>query len=221
MTTDHACQEAARRAAGAISAVRAVLPAPELPAEEPEPGPDQDLPVVLRQYLGVPERPARPVALEPPPEPVLPAVPDSVGAVVLLLFLEGMRSEMTGTLSVWYASLARRLPEVLSTSSDEPWTRNWDGVTALKTGAHEVLTALMGVGSGTASSALAARMALVEDVLCGAFRRLSVPCSAAGRCARELHDATASLYGLAACAAPCHDEEAIAQGDFGRARIVR
>lgn len=204
VTTDYACQAAAQQAAGGIAGVRAVLvPAPRSAARQ------DDLPIVLRQYLGVPDRP------EGPPEPEVwdpPPAPASMGTAVLLVLLDGLRAELEGSLPEWYSSLFDRIPQALGAPSatarqgpsSSGWTEDWQNTAALQHGAHEVLTALRSCASASGSagsSALAVRLALVEDILCGALRRMNVPFDTAARCASELAAATASIYGLSSPAA--------------------
>ncbi|MEU8530477.1 hypothetical protein AB0C77_33550 [Streptomyces sp. NPDC048629] len=197
MTTDYACQAAAEQAGDGITHVRALL----VPAR-PSAAPEDDLPVMYRHYLGVPGRaPDR-----PEPDMDSPVVRESMGAAMLLVFLDGLRAELQGALPDWYAGLQERIPQALGAPGRgrgphpvRPLTESWAYTTALQQGAHEVLTALRGcasVAGSAGSNALAVRVALVEDVLCGALKRLTVPWDTAALCAGALAAATASLYGI-------------------------
>ncbi|MFE9093529.1 hypothetical protein [Streptomyces sp. NPDC007264] len=192
MPTDYACQTAAEQAARAIAPVYALL----APERDRPPAEDEAMPVVLRSYLGTPDRfPGRRRALEPP------AVNTSMGAAVLLLFLDGVRAELTGSMAHWHATLPRRLSDALGVpgaSSGRPRAGGWQSTAELQKGAEEVLTDLVGRARGgpVGPADLTARLVLIEDVVSGALRRMSVPPDAGIRCAAELSAAAGSLFGV-------------------------
>ncbi|MFE6286660.1 hypothetical protein [Streptomyces sp. NPDC057877] len=186
MPTDYACHTAAEQAAHSLGPVSAVL-APDRngPSAEVE-----VMPVVLRNYLG---------AGRPTPATVrtgAPVVGVTTGALVLRLCLEGMRAEMEGALALWHGSLRQRLPEVLNRGGAA--AREWQALQELQSDAQEVLTYLARRERGGQAGArmLGGQVALMEDVLSGALRRLSVPAESAGQCASGLAGAVGSLFGL-------------------------
>ncbi|MFD1660649.1 hypothetical protein ACFSL4_21160 [Streptomyces caeni] len=194
MPTDYACQAAAEQAARAIAPVCALL-APERGRPLAE---DEAMPVVLRSYLGVDRSSGagRRRGAQPP------AVSASMGAAVLLLFLDGVRAELAGALPNWHGTLPRHLSDALGLPaagvSGRQRTGGWQSTAELQKGAEDVLTALVGRARGApvGPADLTARLALIEDVMCGALRRMAVPPDAAIRCAAELSAAGGSLFGV-------------------------
>lgn len=193
MPTDYACQTAAEQAARAIAPVCAVL-APQRGRPSAE---DEAMPVVLRSYLGVDRSGA---GRRRGPEP--PAVSASMGAAVLLLFLDGVRAELAGALTNWHGTLPRHLSDALGLpaagASGRQRTGGWQSTAELQKGAEDVLTALVGRARGgpVGPADLTARLALIEDVMCGALRRMAAPPDTAIRCAAELSAAAGSLFGV-------------------------
>ncbi|GGL93073.1 hypothetical protein GCM10010129_41040 [Streptomyces fumigatiscleroticus] len=196
--TDHACRTAAERAAHCLAPVRSLL----LPADDREPSPAEVMPVVLRNYLGAGARP--PAARTPGagrPEPVSIAT----GATALLMCLDGLRAELTGTMAAWHAELGRRLHAMLADPRPSGrQTDSWQVLGDLKLRAQEVLTAVVDHGRPETAGPrlLVARFALLEDALSGVLRRISVPAEPAVTCASALTAAAGLLFGLALT----HDE---------------
>ncbi|MEU5364257.1 hypothetical protein ABZ354_12335 [Streptomyces sp. NPDC005925] len=188
MPTDYACQTAAERAAHCLTPVCAVL-APGRRTSDPE---AEVMPVVLRNYLGA--GPAAPTA----PRVSAPVVRITTGAAVLRLCLDGLRAEMEGSLALWHASVVQQLPQILKRAQASK--ADWAVLQELQSAAQEVLTHLAGVAPHSSSWArsLGGQVALLEDVLSGALRRLSVPPEYAASCASGLASAVASLFGLVA-----------------------
>ncbi|MCC3650521.1 MULTISPECIES: hypothetical protein [Streptomyces] len=196
MPTDYACQAAAERAARGITPVRDIL-VPFRPQQQQE-----DVPVVLRSYLGVQSN-GGPNGGGPAAHP---PVSTNMGAAVLLVFLDGLRSEMSGVLSEWYADLAVRLPQTLgapAAGGQAPARQpgGWQTMADLQNSAQEVLTDLSGRARG-GPGALNVRLALVEDTLSGALRRMNVPADVAIGSAGELVVSAGSLFGLQTRPAP-------------------
>ncbi|NJQ02696.1 hypothetical protein [Streptomyces zingiberis] len=194
MPTDYACQAAAERAARGVAPVRDVL-VPLRPQQQ------EDVPVVLRSYLGM-QGPGR----NGGGGPAQPPVSHVMGAAVLLVLLDGLRAEMSGALSEWYADLAVRLPRTLGApaaggQAPRQQPGNWQIMTDLQTNAQEVLTDFSGRARG-GPGALNVRLALVEDSLSGALRRMNVPAGTAVDSAGELVVAAGSLFGLSTRPAP-------------------
>ncbi|MDG9715496.1 hypothetical protein [Streptomyces sp. DH24] len=191
MPTDYACHTAAEQAAQSLAPVCAVL-APDRPASGSE---AEVMPVVLRNYLG-----ARPAAPAVPRAGSAPTVRVTTGAAVLRLCLDGLRAEMEGSLALWHTNVIQQLPEVLRQGKGKASKAEWEVLQELQLSAQEVLTQLAGRGRNGASGArmLGGQVALLEDVLCGALRRLSVPAEAAAAGAGGLARAVASLFGLVA-----------------------
>jgi hypothetical protein len=150
------------------------------------------MPVVLRNYLGA--GPTAPSTLRAS----TPKVGVTTGAAVLRLCLDGLRAEMEGALALWHTGLIQRLPGVLGGTGASK--AQWEALQELQSGAQEVLTCLARRGRNGASGArmLGGQVALLEDVVCGALRRLSVPPESAAACASGLAAAVGSLFGLAA-----------------------
>lgn len=185
MPTDYACQTAAERAAHCLTPVCAVL-APERRGSVQE---TEVMPVVLRNYLG-----AGPVA-PAVPRASTPTVRTTTGAAVLRLCLDGLRAEMDGSLAQWHAGLVRQLPAVLK--NGQASNAEWTVLQGLQFTAQDMLTHLAGrAPQGSSILALGTQVALLEDVLSGALRRLSVPAEHAATCASGLSAAVASLFGL-------------------------
>lgn len=186
MPTDYACQTAAEQAAHCLAPVCAVL----APGERTSAYDAEVMPVVLRNYLGA--GPAAPATVRAN----APRVGVKTGAAVLRLCLDGLRAEMEGALALWHTNLIQRLPEVLSQS--EASEKEWQVLQELQHGAQEVLTHLARQGPNGPSGArmLGGQVALLEDVLSGALRRLSVPAEPAAECANGLAGAVGSLFGL-------------------------
>ncbi|MGP4111861.1 hypothetical protein ACTWP5_13205 [Streptomyces sp. 4N509B] len=204
MPTDHACQAAAEEAARGITPVRALLsPAHAAPAPRPA-ADDEDVPVMIRQYLGGGFSPGREAngssaAEAPSPEPVGTAA----GGAVLLTFLEGLRADLGGTLVEWYAELMVRVPHALSVVATvapeleppgEP--SEWKVLSELKTLGQELLTVLARLRPNDRVSQLSWRLALVEDAFAGALRRLDVPPGVSARAAADVAAAAGSLFGM-------------------------
>lgn len=185
MPTDYACHAAAEQAANSLGPVCAVL-APDRNGPEAE---AEVMPVMLRNYLGA----GRP---QPTFRAGIPVVGVAKGAMVLRLCLDGLRAEMDGTLVLWHASLRQRLPEVLSQARGA--AREWQVLQELQSDSQEVLTYLARRDrSGQAGARmLGEQVALMEDVLSGALRRLSVPAGSADECASGLAGAVGALFGL-------------------------
>jgi hypothetical protein len=184
--TDYACQTAAERAAHCLGPVCAVL----APDERASPAEAEVLPVVLRNYLGA--GPAAPSA----PRASSAVVGVTTGAAVLRLCLDGLRAEMQGALAMWHTALMQQLPELLRQGKASK--AQWDVLQELQFGAQDVLTHLARRGPNGASGTrmLGEQVALLEDVLCGALRRMSVPVEPAAACASGLAAAVGSLFGL-------------------------
>ncbi|MEV6963243.1 hypothetical protein AB0M97_29615 [Streptomyces sp. NPDC051207] len=186
MPTDYACQTAAEQAAHCLAPVCAVL-APDERAASAE---AEVMPVVLRNYLGA--GPTAPTA----PRASTPVVGVTTGAAVLRLCLDGLRAEMEGALAMWHTRLIQQLPEVLRRGKGPK--AQWEALQELQYGAQEVLTHLSRRDPNGPSGArmLGGQVALLEDVLCGALRRMSVPMEPAAACAGGLAAAVGSLFGL-------------------------
>ncbi|MFB8776487.1 hypothetical protein [Streptomyces broussonetiae] len=187
MPTDYACHTAAEQAAHCLTPVCSVL----VPDAHGAPAEAEVMPVVLRNYLG---------AGRPAPTTVragTAVVGVATGALVLRICLDGLRAEMEGTLARWHGQLIQRLPEVLN--RQKTTAREWQVLQDLQSDAQEVLTHLARRERGAAPGArmLGGQVALLEDALCGALRRLSVPMESAEPCASGLAKAVGSLFGLA------------------------
>ncbi|PGH51891.1 hypothetical protein CRI70_04160 [Streptomyces sp. Ru87] len=134
-----------------------------------------------------------------------------MGGAVLLIFLDGLRADMSGTLSDWYSALSHRLPQTLGAPSaggqqapraNQP--SGWQVMADLQNSAQEVLTSLVGYshGGNSGPGALNVRLALIEDVLAGVLRRMAIPADMATWSAGELAVATGSLFGGSTRPAP-------------------
>ena len=218
MPTDYACQSAVELAARGIAPVRAYVTdqrqhtrsAPEPVPPEPQ---DVDLPPTLRAYLGQgypSTRAAEPVAdahtvaegrafAGEPPEP---AASQAHGAAVLLLFLDGVRADLAGSLAAWRAGLGGQLSRIIGLEDEGNATvgavSGWRALSDVQRRAQEVLTALAEVPrtEPLRSGELYQRLAVVEDVVAAMLGRLSVPEDLRNRCVGELAGATGSLFGF-------------------------
>ncbi|NBM14714.1 hypothetical protein [Streptomyces sp. GC420] len=197
MPTDYACQAASERAAQALTHVRAAIAPAQSNAASQE-----DIPVVLRSYLGVSSRSADANAYAARPA----AVGVATGSLVLVILLEGLQAEMNGAMAQWYATLPDRLAEALDVP--QPGNRqapprrrppsSWETLKELQNTSQEVLTSLMGPARGGASGpgALVMRLTLIQDITSAAMRRMAVPVETADWAAEELAIAAASLFGV-------------------------
>ncbi|MEV0175485.1 hypothetical protein AB0I00_30780 [Streptomyces sp. NPDC050803] len=193
MPTDHACRAAAEQAARCLAPVRSVL----VPDDRMESSPAEVMPVVLRNYLGANARPPA----ERTPGAASPArVGVATGAAALQSCLDGLCAEMTGALTAWHAELGRHLHTLL-TDPRATGRRGdaWQPLADLQLRAQEALTTVADRGRHGAAGPrlLVARFALLEDAVCGALRRITVPADTAAACAIGLTTAAGSLFGLA------------------------
>jgi hypothetical protein len=200
--TDHACQAAAEQAARGITPVRAVL-APPLPAPAPRP-PEEDIPIVIRQYLdpgGAYAREEETPATADPPEPE--PVGTAMGGVVLITFLDGLRTDLTGSIAEWYAELMIRIPHALSLAATmAPEMRpprmpsEWQAMAELKKLGEELLTVIARMRPEDRVNQISWRLALVEDTFAGALRRLDIPVDLSVRSATDVAAAALSMFGM-------------------------
>jgi hypothetical protein len=190
--TDHACHAAAEQTAHGITPVRALL-VPVRHSPEPPPQ-DEDIPIVIRQYLdphGVYARNReedKAAAQERrAPEPVSPAM----GGGVLVTFLDGLRADLGGGIAEWYAELRGRIPRVLSSAPSE-----WQVLDELKKLGEEVVTVLARIHRDDRVNQLSWRLDLVEDAFAGALRRLDIPLDTSASSAADVATAASSLFGM-------------------------
>jgi hypothetical protein len=199
--TDHACLAAAEEAARGITPVRAVLaPVGRPPAPRPL---EDDVPIVIRQYLD----PGGVYGHERETAETGPATPEpadtATGAVVLAMFLDGLRADLMGTIAEWYAELLIRVPHALSVPAamapeqePPPAPSEWQALTELKKLGEELLTVIARVPPNDRVNQLSWRLSLAEDAFAGALRRLDVPVEVSVASAAEVSAAGGSLFGL-------------------------
>ncbi|MGW2745317.1 hypothetical protein [Streptomyces sp. NPDC001450] len=129
----------------------------------------------------------------------------SVGAVVLLVFLDGLHAELRGTLSNWHSSAGDTVRSALGMPASQTEAGSQRGQPTLRqtlalvrARAQQVLTALADPTRNTPvrPGELPRRLNLVEDAFAGALRRTAVPEETAVRCSAGLAQAAGSLFGV-------------------------
>ncbi|MEU3936546.1 hypothetical protein AB0E85_31600 [Streptomyces sp. NPDC029044] len=169
MPTDYACQHAAERAAESVDLLRAFL------------------------HPGRPGEGGAAVGFDDWP----------MGASALLVILSGLQADTPGELTQWHAGIGYRIREALGLhvpGADSPCRgrqpRGWEALAAVQHKARELLTDLAEPGRLGRPAEFSRHLHLVEDAFAGALRRMGVPEESSVRCAAEMSEAAASLFGL-------------------------
>ncbi|WP_460070388.1 hypothetical protein [Streptomyces sp. YKOK-I1] len=132
-----------------------------------------------------------------------------LGAAALLVVLAGLRADRPGELTLWHAHAGERIREALGpfvarTEGLRPQRqpRGWEALAMVQQRAQELLTDLADGSRLGRPGELSGQLALVEDALAGALRRMAVPEAASTRCAAALAETAGSLFGLRPSAPP-------------------
>ncbi|MFI5678718.1 hypothetical protein [Streptomyces cellulosae] len=135
----------------------------------------------------------------------------TLGASALLVVLAGLQADRPGELTLWHAHAGDRIREALGllvarTEGLRPrrQPRGWEALAIVQQKAQELLTDLADGSRLGRPGDLSGRLALVEDALAGALRRMAVPEEASTRCAAGLAEAAGSLFGLRSAPPPRH-----------------
>ncbi|WP_432191914.1 hypothetical protein [Streptomyces sp. bgisy027] len=132
-----------------------------------------------------------------------------LGASALLVVLAGLQADRPGELTLWHARAGDRIRQALGlpgagTEGLRPGRqpRGWEALAVVQQKAQELLTDLADGSRLGRPGELSRQLALVEDALAGALRRMTVPEEASTRCAGALAEAAGSLFGLRPSARP-------------------
>ncbi|MFF6952289.1 hypothetical protein ACFZAD_26985 [Streptomyces iakyrus] len=169
MPTDYACQHAAERAAESADLLRAFL------------------------RSGRPGGGGAAVGFDDWP----------MGASALLVILSGLQAATPGELAQWHARIGDRIREALGLHvpgadglgrGHRP--RGWEALAAVQHQARELLNDLAEPGRLGRPGEFSRHLHLVEDAFAGVLRRMDVPEELSVRCAAEMSEAAASLFGF-------------------------
>ena len=126
-----------------------------------------------------------------------------MGASALLVILSGLQAGTPGELAQWHARIGDRVREALGLyvpgadglrRGHRP--RGWEALAAVQHQARELLGDLADPGRLGRPGEFSRHLHLVEDAFAGALRRMGVPDELSVRCAAEMSEAAASLFGL-------------------------
>ncbi|RXS88398.1 hypothetical protein EST92_00785 [Streptomyces sp. TM32] len=125
------------------------------------------------------------------------ATDEAVGAIAVLIFLDGLHAELMGRLGEWHEALGDRLPAALGPSSTAG-PGGWKALALVQRKARDLLGALatQARDGSFGRGELMCRLTLVEDTFASGLRRIAVPDEISVHCAADLAAAVGALFGL-------------------------